>query len=51
MSFYDFQSQFTRVFVCRIYNDLFGPQYLRYMMPGEWTGRAAGGTLPNTKYF
>jgi len=43
MAFDDFKIHFTRLFVCRLYNDSYGKQYYRHIMKGEWKGAEAGG--------
>jgi len=43
MCFDDFKTQYSRMFICRLYNDEIGKQYSRYIHGGEWTGVEAGG--------
>jgi len=51
MAYGDFCHQFTRMFICRLYNDAFGAQFYRYMLPGEWAGHSAGGCTNNLQLW
>jgi hypothetical protein len=43
MNFQDFERKYTRLMVCRLYNDDEGHRYSRILLKGEWKGNA--GTL------
>ena len=43
MSYYDWLKHFTRMFICRLYTDIVGDMYYRYLLEGEWKGTTAGG--------
>jgi len=50
MELADYKKYFTHLWICRLYNDIVGQQYFRYMFHGEWTGATAGGSSNNTTW-
>eukprot|EP00163_Fabomonas_tropica_P002696 TRINITY_DN1208_c0_g1_i3.p1 TRINITY_DN1208_c0_g1~~TRINITY_DN1208_c0_g1_i3.p1 ORF type:complete len:485 (+),score=113.83 TRINITY_DN1208_c0_g1_i3:1143-2597(+) len=45
MSFDDLCNEFTKLFVCRLYDDEIGKVWDKHVIHGEWKGLSAGGSM------